>query len=85
MLDQLDDQEQIERKQKWEHTATICSLLAEINRDPTKKKDPFTIADFMPKFMDGNQPPPKKVQTWQEQKTIIEILNAAFGGEDTRG
>ncbi len=30
------------------HAALICAVLANINRDPQKKPDPFTPADFMP-------------------------------------
>jgi hypothetical protein len=32
----------------------------------------------------GEAPKSGKKQTWQEQKQIIEILNAALGGDDTR-
>ncbi len=28
--------------------AMVCSLLANINRDESKRKEPFTVADFMP-------------------------------------
>ena len=38
------------REQRLDRRAAlIASLLCEINRDSSKKPDPFTIADFMPK------------------------------------
>jgi len=34
-------------EQEWNHTAMVCSLMANINRDPKKSKE-FTLADFHP-------------------------------------
>jgi hypothetical protein len=34
-------------EQEWNHTAMICCLQANINRDPKKSKE-FTLADFHP-------------------------------------
>ncbi len=34
-------------EQEWNHTALVCSLMANINRDPKKSKE-FTLADFHP-------------------------------------
>ena len=61
----------------------MAALIANINRDSKKKPNPFTIDDFMPDF-DGVQKQVKPKQTWQEQKQIIEMFNAAYVGEDTR-
>lgn len=29
------------------HAALVCAVLANINRDPKKKAEPFTVSDFM--------------------------------------
>lgn len=58
----------------------IAATIANANRNPKKRPRPFTPADFMPKV---NQRP-QKVQSWQEQLKIVEMLNAAFGGRDLR-
>lgn len=55
----------------------IASTIANANRDPKKKPDPWTAADFMPT---RNGKPRQKRQTWQEQLEIVKALNAAFGG-----
>jgi hypothetical protein len=44
-------------KSEWARTASIMSLLANINRDAKKKPTPFTPADFMP----GEKPKPVRV------------------------
>jgi competence CoiA-like predicted nuclease len=35
------------------------------------------LEDYMPKIK-------RRPQTWQEQLTLVEMLNAGFGGEDLR-
>lgn len=57
----------------------VASTIANANRDAKKRKKPFTVEDFMPRF---GQParPAKRQQTWQEQLAIVEMLNEAFGG-----
>lgn len=65
-----------EKKQEDYRTATVCAVIANCNRDTKKRKKPFTPDDFMPKE--------KKVQTWQEQLTIVEMLNEALQGKDRR-
>ena len=32
----------------WSHTSSIMALIANCNRDPEKRKHPFTPADFNP-------------------------------------
>lgn len=59
--------------------ASICSLLANIHRDTKKKREPFTIADFLLVYGDDVKPAsPKKRQTWQEQKLIGQMMAIAF-------
>lgn len=62
------------------HAAMVCMVLAEINRDREKKREPFTIEDFMP----GKG---KRKQTTQEQNTAQMVamsrhLNRLFGGRE---
>ncbi|SHH86523.1 hypothetical protein SAMN02746098_01605 [Desulfosporosinus lacus DSM 15449] len=82
---ELDKVERWERYDAWQHTASISSLIANICRDPKERKEPFTLADFNPIKIPGQpikQQKPK--QTWQDQKRIVEIFNAAYGGTDRR-
>ena len=54
--------------------AVLASLIANANRDPDKRREPFTPADFMPRF---EAEPPAAVeqhQTWQQQKAIMQAL-----------
>jgi hypothetical protein len=57
-------------------SAIVASTIANANRDAKKRKKPWTVEDFMPKF--GQ--PAKRQQTWQQQLAIVEMLNEAFGG-----
>ena len=64
-----------ERARNW-RAALICSVLANIYRNPKKKVNPFEPEDFMPN--------PKKVSrkmSEQEMLTQLELMNASFGGE----
>ena len=62
--------------------AIITSMIANANRDPAKKREPFSPVDFMPNF---DEPViEKKRQTWQEQLALAEMYNAAWGGVDLR-
>jgi hypothetical protein len=81
LLVSIDKLEQVTQELEWSRTAFTCSVIANIFRDKEKKKEPFVPADFMPKFGQETE----KKQTWQEQLAIIEVLNAALGGIDTRG
>jgi hypothetical protein len=35
-------------KSAWGHTSAIMALIANVNRDPTKKSEPFRVSDFNP-------------------------------------
>jgi len=35
-------------KSNWSHTSAILALIANVNRDPKKRPDPFTVSDFDP-------------------------------------
>lgn len=43
-------------------------------------KRTFGIADFLPQFGQDED----EGELWQQQLAMVEMLNAAFGGEDTR-
>ena len=57
-------------------TGIIASTIANVN---TPKNKTYKPEDFMPKEKN------EKKQSWKEQLTIVEMLNAAFGGKDMRG
>ena len=60
--------------------AIVASTVANAHRDPKKRRRAFRPDEFMPQFEKERQE-----QDWQEQLRIVEMLNAAFGGEDRRG
>lgn len=57
----------------------IASVIANVNRDPKKRRRAFRPEDFIPKFdrKDERQP-------WQDQLKLVEMLNKALGGRDLR-
>ena len=54
----------------------ICAVVANAHR--AKGQRAFKAEDFMPEIAK------KKEQSWQQQKAVVEMLNAAFGGKDLR-
>ena len=59
----------------------VAATVANVHRDPKKRRKPYTSADFMPRFRleqgaDG--------QDWPQQLALVEQLNVAFGGKDLR-
>lgn len=58
----------------------LAALTANIARDEKRRSKPYEVDDFMPKF-DRTE---KEAQPWEEQLALVEMLNAAFGGEDKR-
>lgn len=61
----------------------IASTMAEIHRDPKKRQKPFEAAEFMPDFDRAGAADDE--QTPEQQLTIVEMINMAFGGKDLRG
>ena len=59
-------------------TGIEASTVANANRDPKKRKKPYQPKDFIPEFGEARE------QTWEEQLRIVEMINAAMGGEDKR-
>ena len=62
----------------------LCAVIAEPNRDVKKRSQPFTPQDFMPVKNNDRAPRQLPKQDWQQQLSIVERLNTAFGGEDLR-
>ncbi len=58
----------------------VASTVANTARDPKTQRDPFTPQEFMPKFETEDRP----TQTPEEMLSLVEMLNAAFGGQDLR-
>uniref|UniRef100_A0A6M3JZN1 Minor tail T domain-containing protein n=1 Tax=viral metagenome TaxID=1070528 RepID=A0A6M3JZN1_9ZZZZ len=58
------------------HSALICCVLAEINRDRKKRPKPFTPQDFMPQV--------KELVTTESLKEKIKLLNMVMGGKEKK-
>lgn len=54
-----------DRKQQF-NAALICSVLANINRDPQKRSQPFSPQDFMPQA--------EEIQTDEQQVKMLSII-----------
>jgi len=65
----------IEQENSDLRSALICSLLANIYRDPKKRQKPYEPADFMP------QRRPRKLKTDEQMRDDLTALNAILGGE----
>ena len=64
-----------DRERSDYRAALVSSVIANAHRGKDTKA--FTPEDFMPR----RRP---KVQTWQQQLALVEVLNRAFGGRDER-
>ncbi len=65
--------------------AMICSVLANCNRDPKKKKEPYKPEDFIPDYLgarSGGESENGKTQPWQVQKKMCEMLAMALGNQE---
>lgn len=59
-------------------TASIVSTLANVNRDPKKRRQPYQMTDFLLRF--GDAPEIKKPpQTWEQMKNIGMQMAKAYG------
>lgn len=59
----------------------IAATLANVNRDPKVKREPWRADEFMPSFEPEPEPEPPD---WERLLARVEALNAAFGGSDLR-
>ena len=62
--------------------ALISSVIANVNRG--KDQPPFKVEDFIIKYDQPELDEPERVQDWQQQLALVEMLNSAFGGKDQR-
>lgn len=60
----------------WWHTATLQALILEKNRDPEKRRTPFTALEFHPFYRRG---PERRRKTKAEVTADIRALAAASG------
>jgi len=58
----------------------VASTIANVNRDHKKRSQPYKPEDFMPR----RTPAESEEQTPADHLRIIELYNAALGGEDLR-
>lgn len=58
----------------------IASTIANVNRDPKKRRKPYKAQDFMPVWGGRGGGHEKRQQTAEEQKRIIQMWNALLGG-----
>ena len=82
----FDRQQKIEkRKNKYANyrAGIVASTIANCYRDPKRKAEPYQPKDFMP--LEDQEKKKQETKHWSEQLKLVEMLNAAFGGEDKRG
>lgn len=58
----------------------VASVMANVHRDAKTRRQPYTPRDFMPRLDEA----PREPQTWQDMLKQVEMINAAWGGEDNR-
>ena len=75
-MDRFRDREEME----FLRTGQICSVIANCNRDPKTKPEPFTASDFMPPSMVHKEP--YREPTREEMLAAMRELNAQFGGTE---
>lgn len=66
-----------ERLDYW--MATLLAFLANMHRDPKKRRKPWRVRDFWPRWWRVSQR-----GDWRAMKAMVEMLNAAMGGKDLR-
>lgn len=62
---------------EWLQIGTLAATIANTQRDPKKRPNPYKADDFIPK-------PEKKTKTGSQLLAMAEMINAAFGGKDDR-
>lgn len=59
----------------------VASVTANANRDADKRPEPYSPADFMPRFDREDEEP--EGQSVEEQIAIMQMFTMAFGGDMT--
>lgn len=80
-LDAVADRVRQRDRDAWRRSAMVCAVIANANRDPKKRKKPYTEADFIGRDRGGK---PKK-QSPDDMLKMAQMANQAFGGRDLRG
>ncbi len=57
--------------------ASICALIANVNRDRRSRPSPFQVSDFLLLFGEDEKPREQR-QTWQQQKMLGQMIAIAF-------
>lgn len=65
-----------QERNDW-RTGLICSVLANINRDTQKRKEPYSPEEFMP-----TKRKVKRKQSPEEMLMALRLWNAAIGGKE---
>ena len=56
--------------------AMLAQLLANVNRDPKQKREPFTITDFLLKF--GEETVAKQEPDWRRMKAMAKLITDTY-------
>ena len=68
---------------RLEPAALVCSLLAEIHRDPDKRDRPYTVSDFLPGDFESSAPIDGK-EANDEMKAFIDAIQRGESMEQTQ-
>jgi hypothetical protein len=61
------------------------SILANVNRNPAVRKEPFSISDFIPDWWAVPKSPKEEALGRMKANLMMaEVITAAFGGQDLR-
>ncbi len=66
-----------EWRDDW-RSAEIVTMLANVNRDSKKRKEPYKVSDFLPRFGERVTEDLKPKQTVKQQVAIAKLIAAAF-------
>ena len=59
-------------------SAEIVTMLANVNRDAKKRKEPYRVSDFITKFGERSAESLKPTQTVAQQLSIAKLIAGAF-------
>jgi hypothetical protein len=66
-----------EWRDDW-RSAEIVTMIANVNRDTKKRKEPYKTTDFLVKFGERSEEETKTRQTPKEQLSIAKMIAGAF-------
>lgn len=82
VLSAVADRVRQQDRDAWRRSAMVCAVIANANRDPKRRRKPYTEADFIGRD-DGAKP--KKKKSPDELLMAAQMANQALGGKDLRG